>query len=169
MTAIVAVDLNWGIGYQGRLLERIPEDQKFFKQTTIGKVVVMGRETFESLPGQEPLNDRVNIVLSSKADFGEKKVTVCHSLRQLFQELTRYPNDDIFIIGGEMVYTQLLPFCDEAYVTKIKNFYQADKHFINLDMDDAWEKVSQSASKNYNNVEFSFEKYINKCLKKDKP
>jgi dihydrofolate reductase len=72
MKAIVAVDLNWGIGFKGNLLQRIPDDMKFFKQMTLGKVVVMGRETFESLPGKEPLKDRTNIVLSKDKKFTNK-------------------------------------------------------------------------------------------------
>ncbi|NTV91170.1 MAG: dihydrofolate reductase [Clostridiales bacterium] len=64
MKAIVAVDKNWGIGFKGQLLERVSEDMKFFKGQTLGKIVVMGRETLESLPGGKPLKDRTNIVLS---------------------------------------------------------------------------------------------------------
>jgi len=90
MKAIAAVDLNWGIGYRGNLLERIPEDMKFFKQMTIGKVVIMGRKTFESLPGKEPLKDRVNIVLSKNEGFNNRKVTICRTLDELFCELEKY-------------------------------------------------------------------------------
>ena len=121
MKAIVAVDLNWGIGYRGNLLQRIPEDMKFFKQMTLGKVVIMGRETFESLPGKEPLKDRINIVLSKDECFTNEKVTICRSLDELFYELKKYNSDDVFVIGGESIYTQLLPYCSEVYVTKIDN------------------------------------------------
>ncbi|HOV69379.1 MAG TPA: dihydrofolate reductase, partial [Clostridia bacterium] len=76
MKAIVNVDINWGIGYQGKLLMRIPEDMKFVRQTTLGKVIVMGRETFESLPGKKPLEGRVNIVLSKSADYEDTDITV---------------------------------------------------------------------------------------------
>ena len=73
MKSIVAVYVNWGIGYKGNLLQRIPEDMRFFKQMTLGKVVVMGSKTFESLPGREPLKDRINIILSKSKDFEERK------------------------------------------------------------------------------------------------
>lgn len=161
MKAIVAVDSNWGIGCKGKLLQWIPEDMKFFKQTTIGKVVIMGRETFESLPGQEPLKDRINIVLSTNENFQNEKLTICRSLDELFQELKQYHLDDVFVIGGQSVYTQLLPYCSEAYVTKIDREYVADKYLINLDKEEAWELVATGELKSYNNIEYSFLTYVN--------
>lgn len=164
MRAIVAVDLNWGIGYKGNLLERIPEDMKFFKQTTIGKVVIMGRETLESLPGKEPLKDRINIVLSRNENFSNDKVIICRSLTELFDKLKNYLEDDVFVIGGESVYIQLLPYCSDAYVTKIENTYNADKYFVNLDKNESWELLTKSEIKNYNNIKYSFLRYINKQI-----
>lgn len=161
MKTIVAVDLNWGIGCRGSLLQHIPEDMKFFKQMTVGKVVIMGRETFESLPGKEPLKDRINIVLSKNECFINEKITICRSLDELFQEIKKYNSDDVFVIGGESVYTQLLPYCTEAYVTKIKSQYVADKYFINLDKEKVWELVSSGDQKNYNNIQYRFIKYDN--------
>lgn len=161
MKAIVAVDLNWGIGCKGNLLQRIPEDMKFFKQMTLGKVVVMGRETFESLPGKEPLKDRVNIVLSKNENFKNEKLTICRSLDELFQELKQYNLDDVIIIGGESIYTQLLPYCTEAYVTKIESEYLADKYFIDLGKEENWELVAAGDLKNYNTIHYSFLKYVN--------
>jgi len=161
MKAIVAVDQNWGIGYKGKLLERIPEDMKFFKETTIEKVVIMGKETFASLPGGEPLKDRINIVLCEDKQFSDKKITICSSLEELFMETKKYPIDEVFVIGGEIVYAELLPYCTEAYVTKIENTYIADKHFPNLDKDDSWELVFRGESQSYNNISYSLEKFIN--------
>lgn len=160
MKAIVAVDLNWGIGYKGNLLQWIPEDMKFFKQMTLGKVVVMGRETFESLPGKEPLTDRVNIVLSKNKNLKNEKVTICYSLDELFNELKLYNPEDIFVIGGESIYSQLLPYCSEAFVTRIENTYLADKYFNNLDKEETWKLVSASDLKSYKNIQFSFLKYL---------
>ena len=161
MKAIVAVDLNGGIGCKGNLLQRIPEDMKFFKQMTVGKVVVMGRETFESLPGKEPLKDRINIVLSKNENFKNEKITICRSLDELFQELKKYNLDDVIIIGGESVYTQLLPYCTEAYVTQIESKYLADKYFVDLGKEESWELVSTGDLKNYNTINYSFLKYVN--------
>jgi dihydrofolate reductase len=161
MKIIVAVDLNWGIGYRGELLQRIPEDMKFFKQMTLGKVVIMGRETFESLPGKEPLKDRINIVLSKNEAFTNEKVILYRSVDELFQEIKKYNLDDVYVIGGESVYSQLLPFCTEAYVTKIENRYKADKYFVNLDESPTWTMESYGDLQTYQGIQFRFTKYVN--------
>lgn len=161
MKAIVAVDLNWGIGCGGKLLQMIPGDMKFFKQKTLGKIVVMGRETFESLPGKAPLKDRINIVLSKNEFFKDDRIIICRSLNELFHEIGKYHSDDVFIIGGESVYTQILPYCTEVYVTKIQNAYPADKYFTNLDKEKTWELTSVSDSKEFNHIQYCFLKYIN--------
>ncbi|KUO49921.1 MAG: dihydrofolate reductase [Desulfitibacter sp. BRH_c19] len=167
MKAIVAVDLYWGIGYKGELLQWIPEDLKFFKEKTLGKVVIMGRETFESLPGKKPLKDRLNVVLSKNEKFENENLTICRSLDELFSTIANYPIDDVFVIGGESIYAQLLPFCSQAYVTKIQNTYVADKYFINLDKLEAWEEVSTSEMKNYDHIQYSFVKYVNNKVKEN--
>jgi len=161
MKVLVAVDKNLGIGYKGNLLQRIPEDMKFFKQSTIGKIVIMGRATFESLPGQEPLKDRINIVLCEDKQFSDKEITVCSSLNELFSEINKYPADEVFVIGGEVVFAELLPYCTEAYVTKIENTYPADRYFPNLDNDERWKLVYSGESKIYNNIHYSFTTYVN--------
>jgi dihydrofolate reductase len=161
MKAIVAVDLNWAIGYEGKLLQSIPEDMKFFKQMTLGNYVVMGRETFESMPGKAPLKGRINIVLSKNEFFRDERIIICRSSDELFHEIEKYNTDDVFIIGGESVYTQYLPYCTEAYVTKIKNRYPADKYFTNLDKKETWKLVSSSDLKKYNDIEYSFLTYTN--------
>lgn len=142
-------------------MQRIPEDMRFFKAMTLGKVVVMGRETFESLPGQEPLIDRVNIVLSRNVSFQNDKVIICRSLEELFQELRKYDEEDIFIIGGEQIYEQLLPYCTEAHVTRIENTYPADKYFINLDKDESWKLVFEGETLIYKDIQYKHTKYMN--------
>lgn len=160
MKAIVAVDSNWGIGYRGNLLQFIPEDMKFFKQMTLGKVVIMGRETFESLPEKKPLIDRINIVLSKNEDFHSDGIIISRSLDELFAKLKSYKMDDILVIGGESVYRQLLPYCTTAYVTKIKSSYIADRFIPDLDKENTWELVSESGLKSYNNIQYSFNEYL---------
>ncbi len=162
MKAIAAVDLDWGIGYKGDLLERIPEDLKYFREMTTGKVVVMGRATFETLPGKKPLKDRVNIVLSRNRDFRTPGLTVCSGLEELFDELGKYNPDDVFVIGGESVYRELLPYCTEAHITKIEKHYTADRFFPNLDEDENWELVYSGGNKFYNGIPFRFLKYARK-------
>lgn len=161
MKAIVSVDQNWGIGCQGRLLQRIPADMKYFRQTTVGKVVVMGRETFLSLPGSEPLKDRTNIVLCEDRQFTDQEIVICTSLGELFLEIKKYSPDEVFVIGGAMVYETLLPYCSEALVTRIANTYPADKYFHNLDEDKCWRLAYSGDNQEYNNIRFTFTKYIN--------
>jgi len=161
MKAILSADLNWGIGNKGNLLQRVPEDMKRFKQMTVGKVVVMGRETFESLPGQQPLVDRVNIVLSRNGQFDCEGLIVCRSLEELFQRIVSYPKGDVFVIGGESVYTQLLPYCSEAYVTRFEKEFEADRHFPNLDEMENWVLVSKSDPGDFNGMSFRYLKYVN--------
>lgn len=159
MKAVVAVDSNWGIGYKGRLLQLIPEDMRFFKQLTWGKTVVMGRATFESLPGQEPLKGRSNIVLSRNGSFKNDGVKVCRSTEELLKELEKFNTDEVFVIGGESVYAELLPFCSEAYVTRIEKAYTADKFFPDLDKNPEWKLLSVSDGNIYNDTRFRFCEY----------
>jgi dihydrofolate reductase len=161
MKAIVAVDLDWGIGYKGNLLQRIPADMKYFREKTIGKVVIMGRETFESLPRKEPLKDRINIVLSRDEQFKNEKIIICRSLEELFLKLEKYDSEDLFVIGGESVYIQLLPYCTVVYVTKIENIYPADKFFINLDQHESWKLSELSDAQSYDAISYRFLKYLN--------
>lgn len=163
MQAIAAVDLQWGIGYQGNLLQRIPADMKFFKEKTIGKVVIMGRETFESLPGKQPLKDRINIVLSRDKSFHHENLIICRSLEELFSQLPKYPWQDLFVIGGESIYRELIPYCTKAYITKINHTYQADKYFINLDQQDSWEIEDMGEPQGYENISYRLLTYSNKA------
>ncbi len=137
MNAIVAVGKNWEIGRDGKLLAHIPEDMKFFRETTSGKVVVMGRKTFESLP-QKPLKNRVNIVLTRNRAFEATGVIVVGGLDELLSVLRKYKQEDIFIIGGGQVYADLLPYCDKIYVTRIEKEFVADTFFPNLDNMREW-------------------------------
>ena len=100
MNLIVAVDKNWAIGLGNKLLVSIPQDMKFFRETTTGKVVVMGRKTLESFPGGQPLKKRTNIVLSGNKNYQVKDAIVCHSTKAVLEELKNYDSEDIYVIGG---------------------------------------------------------------------
>jgi dihydrofolate reductase len=76
--------------------------------------------------------------------------------------LEKYPTDDVFVIGGEKVYSELLPYCTEAYVTRIENVYKADKHFINLDADERWKPIFLGEPQSYKDIRYSFRTFINK-------
>ena len=159
MKAILAADKNWGIGYNNRLLVSIPSDMKFFRQTTTGKVVVMGRKTLESFPNGMPLKNRTNIVLTGNQNYQVKDAVIIHSEHELMDELKKYNTDDIYVIGGESVYRMMLPYCDTVYVTKIDRAFQADTFFPNLDEMDEWEMTEESEEQTCFDLEFCFTKY----------
>lgn len=159
MKLIVAVDANWGIGCKNELLVRIPSDQRFFRETTTGNVVVMGRKTLESFPGGKPLKDRVNIVLTKENRSGEYGEVIVHSIEEAMEEIKKYPEKIIYIIGGETIYRQFLPFCDVAYVTKIDHAYEADAYFPNLDEDSEWKLAEESEEQTYFDITYTFARY----------
>ena len=159
MNLIVAVDENWAIGYKNELLIRIPADMKMFRQETTGKVVVLGRKTLETFPNGQPLKNRTNIILSTKKDYQVKDAIVVHSIEELLEELKNYPSEDIYIIGGETIYRQMLPYCDVAHVTRIDRKYEADVFFPNLEEDGNWNITAESDEQSYFDTTYTFVKY----------
>lgn len=162
MNIIAAVDRNWAIGQKGRLLVSIPNDQKRFREETIGKVVVLGRRTMQTFPQGMPLQGRTNIILSKDRSYQVKGATVVHSIEELLRELEKYPTEDVYCIGGESVYVQLLPYCDTAHITRIDHAYEADAHFPNLDRDSEWEITADSDEQTYFDIAYTFLKYERK-------
>ncbi len=159
MKAILAADKNWGIGYNNKLLVSIPSDMKFFRQTTTGKVVVMGRKTLESFPNGLPLKNRTNIVLTGNPEYKVKDAVIVHSKEELMKELEKYDTEDIYVIGGESVYRMMLPYCDTVYVTKIDRAFQADTFFPNLDQMEEWELAEEGEEQTCFDLEFCFTRY----------
>jgi len=165
MQAIVAVDRNWAIGRSGGMLFHLPGDLQFFKRTTLGKAVVMGRRTLESLPGGRPLRGRQNIVLTRDAAFAAEGVTAVHSMAELTEALQQYAPEDVMLIGGHQVYHLLIDCCDTAYVTRIRAQAPADSYFPNLDTRPGWRLVSQSPAQEENGVQYAFCTYVNDAVK----
>lgn len=159
MNMIVAVDKHWGIGYRNKLLVSIPADMKFFRETTTGNIVVMGRKTLESFPNGLPLPNRTNIVLTGNKDYRVKNAVVLHSVEEVLEKLKAYPSDKVFIVGGESIYRQFLPYCDVVHVTKIDRLYQADAFFPDLDAMEEWEITGDSEEQTYFNLEYTFYRY----------
>ena len=159
MNIIVAVDKNWGIGKDNRLLVSIPADMKFFRTTTTGKVVVMGRKTLESFPGGQPLKNRTNIVLTRDVNYKVKDAVIVHSVEELLEELKKYDSEEVYVIGGDSVYSAMLDHCDTAYVTKIDCAYEADTWFPNLDEREDWSPAEASEEQTYFDLEYQFVKY----------
>ena len=159
MNLIAAVDRNWAIGNKGQLLVRIPGDHRMFRQETLDKVIVYGRKTLETFPMAQPLDRRINIVLSTNPSYKVKNATVVHSIEELLGELRSYPSD---IIGGESIYRQMLPYCDTAHITKIDYAYEADAYFPNLDEDPDWEVTADSDEQTYFDIAYTFVRYERK-------
>ena len=159
MNAIVAADKNWAIGYKNKLLVSIPADMKFFRQMTGGKVVVMGRKTLESFPNGLPLKNRTNIVLTGNPNYHVKDAVIVHTTEELLEELKKYDEEEIFVIGGESIYRMMLPYCSKVYVTKIDHAYQADTYFPNLDQLEDWEMTEVSEEHTCFDLEYVFSTY----------
>lgn len=158
ISAIVAVDNDWGIGFNGELLEHIPEDLKHFKQLTEGHTIIMGTKTWNSLPFK-PLPNRTNIIISTAKPLIMDKRTLRLPIGDVIDYLN-YTTDDVFIIGGGMIYKQLLSMCDKVYVTKIfKNHNQVDTYFPNLDKSNEWVSTNQSSLQVYKDIEYQFWTY----------
>ena len=159
MNAIVAVDRNWAIGNKGQLLVSIPADHKMFRQETLGKVIVYGRKTLETFPLAQPLDRRENLILSSNPNYTVRGARVLHGTEELLEALRAYDTNDVYVIGGESVYRQLLPYCDTVHVTRIDRTYEADAYFPNLEQDAAWRQTAESDEQTYFDTPYTFVKY----------
>lgn len=168
ISAIVAVDKDWGIGFEGQLLEHLPPDMEYFKETTKGHIVVMGRKTWDSLP-KKPLKDRINIVISNSMFPFEglyewdiiKHLSICMTMNYAISYIHSINTDnDVFIIGGGEIYKQLLPYCDRVYVTLIeKSHDNVDTYFPNLDKDPNWEVSTCTELRDYKDIPYAFLTY----------
>ena len=147
MDLIVAVYDDWGIGRDGTQPIALSADRKFFRETTRGAMVIVGRRTVGDFPGQKPLPGRVNVVLS-RGDQEIPGFTLCHTPQEAM-ELAK-DAQRAFVIGGGSVYRQMLPLCDRAYITKVHVTPESDTYFPNLDEDADWElgEVLQSGEEN---------------------
>ncbi len=162
MNLILSADNNWAIGKDNQLLVRIPSDMKFFRETTTGKVVVMGRKTLESFPQGQPLKNRVNIVISRRKDYKVKGAVVVHSGEEAVEtavEESKKCGGGIFVIGGESIYRAMLGYCDTAYVTKIDHAFDADTYFPDLDADAEREMTKISEEQTCFDLEYYFTVY----------
>lgn len=166
MNIIVSADKNWGIGSNNQLLVRIPDDMRRFRELTIGKVIVMGRKTRESLPNGI-LDGRVNMILTHDKHYKVKGAITLNSLEELNRQLQQDPADDIFLIGGEQMYRQLLDKCSRAYVTKIDFAYSADAYFPNLARQPEWRLTEESEEQTYFDLIYHFQIYQRVCKRED--
>lgn len=160
MRAIFHADSRWGIGKANGLMFSLPLDMKFFRETTKGKIVVMGLNTLRSFPNGKPLKNRVNIVLSPE-DVEEDVITV-HNLEELFCEVKKYPQDDVFVIGGASVYKLLIPYCTQVLVTRVEADGGADTFVPDLDQDGNFVMIRESEPVDDNGYTIRFCTYENR-------
>ena len=159
MEAIVAVYEDWGIGRDGTQPVALTADRKFFRATTKGAMVIVGRRTIEDFPGKQPLPGRVNVALTRTA----REIpgfTVCTAPEQAV-DLARKA-EKAFVIGGGSIYRQMLPHCQGVYVTKVHCNPGSDTYFPNLDSDPQWEKPETIQSGEENGIAYEMLYYRRK-------
>jgi len=162
MNLIAAVDRNWAIGKEGHLLVSIPADQKLFRDETLGKTVIMGRKTLESLPGGQPLYGRTTIVLSENKEYKVKGATVCHSVEEVLEAIRDTDTKDVFVAGGQRIYEAFLPYCDVAHITYIDYQYEADTYMTNLEKSEEWVMDLETEEETYFDLCYTFRRYVRK-------
>ena len=160
MKMIVCVAENFAVGCGGKLLFSLPPDMKFFRETTAGKVVIMGRATLDSFPGGKPLKNRVNVVLTRNKNFVREGAEVFHSVEDVLSFVQKFNTDDVFVIGGSEIYNLFEPYCNTALVTKVFESPHADRFFFNIDKAPHWILEKQSDVMEYENKKFTFCTYI---------
>jgi dihydrofolate reductase len=156
LSIIVAAARNNAIGNNNELLWHMPADLKFFKETTLGHPVIMGRKTYESVG--KPLPKRRNIVITRNADFSAEGVEVCHSLEEALGLLDE--TEENFIVGGAEIYKMSLPYCDRIYFTRIEGDFEADTFFPSFDPEE-WQlkREEKHAADDKNPYDYSFLTY----------
>ncbi|OEH92823.1 dihydrofolate reductase [Bacillus solimangrovi] len=157
ISLLVAVDKNRLIGKENELPWHLPEDLKYFKRVTMGKTIVMGRKTFESIG--RPLPGRDNVVLTTRKGYQPEGVFVYHSINEIVNKM-KDQNDEVFFIGGAEIFNQVLQFADKLYITKIDESFEGDIYFPSFN-EDEWRLVtSEKGLKNEKNpYDYYFQLY----------
>lgn len=159
--AIVHADKEWGIGRNGDMMFSLPKDMKFFRETTSGHTVVMGGKTLRSFPGQKPLKNRMNIVVS-RGQVRDDCIVV-PTMSAFKEEIKKWAKQgDVYVIGGAQIYRELLPYCHEALVTKVDTIGGADTFFPNLEENKNFICIYESEPIDDNGYTIRFTTYQNK-------
>lgn len=162
MEFIVAVNEDWAIGHDGGMLYHLPEDLSFFKKTTSGHIILMGRKTFESLP-KRPLPNRVNVILTTNLDYEAEGALVIHDIEELMPISHAHPDKKVFVIGGGSIYRQLLDSCSGGYVTVIHaKTEKVDTWFPNLDELPEWQSEKDLINGHDNGLDYTIKRYLRK-------
>jgi dihydrofolate reductase len=138
VTLIAAVASNGVIGSNNDLPWRLPAEMRYFTQNTLGKPVLMGRKTFESLP--KPLKDRTNIILSRTL---EEAPEGCQLVRTIQEAVEKYGNEELMVIGGADIYSQMLDAADRILLTEIDHSFEGDAYFPHFDRKE-WHLISRT-------------------------
>lgn len=162
MNCIVVADQNWAIGKDNGLLVHLPGELKYYKEKTLGKVIIIGRKTLESFPGGKPLPGRTNIVLTGNPEYKNENCIVCCGLDELNRTVSDYDDEDIFVSGGAMIYDLMLDRCDKVFVTKIYDTFEADRYFRNMDEDEDFLMTWESDPIEENGLTYRFTLYERK-------
>ena len=156
IAAIVAIDLNHAIGKNNQLLWHLPADLKFFKQTTMGCPIIMGRKTYQSIGKLLP--GRKNIIISRNEDF---KIEGAEIYQSLNDAISKCDSEKVFVIGGAEIYTLAMPMIKELYITIVKNKFDADTFFSKINTSQfnlVWEDCHEADEKN--KFDYCFQKWI---------
>lgn len=159
MNAIVAVDKNWGIGKDNDLLVHLPGDLKYYKEKTLGNVIIVGQNTLVSFPKSQPLPGRTNIVLSDDPAFEPEGCIICRTKDEVLEKAAEYDPERVFICGGASIYRLFLEDCDAFYVTKIDEAFDADTFFPNLD-ELGYHVDWASEDQEDKGIRYRFERYV---------
>jgi dihydrofolate reductase len=153
---IVAMANNGCIGKDNDLPWRLPADLKFFKKTTLGHTILMGRKTFESI-GSKPLPGRKNVVITRDVNFKSEGVDIYHSIDKALEQLI---DEDIFIIGGAQIYEQTLQLTDFLYITRVNTTVDGDAYFPEISSSN-WELIQEEMHPidEKNHLEMRFQVY----------
>ena len=151
---IAATDLRFGIGKDGNLLFKIPEDLRLFKQLTTGNIVLMGRKTFESI-GCIPLTDRINIVISSTKKYENEGVITFDNLETAVEySKQNFSDKDLYVIGGGQVYEECIKYADEIILTKYNMVYEDADTYFPVDIMDNFSEADVIMEGSYEGIEF---------------
>ncbi len=147
------------IGKDNKLVWHLPADLKFFKQTTKGHTLIMGRKTFESLAN--PLPHRDSWIITRNRAYSAEGITVFHSLESAIQTAESKGLDTIFILGGGEIYRQAMGFADRMFITEVHENFEGDTTFPEIDHD-LWEEVSREEHRadEKNKYDFAFVEYL---------
>lgn len=149
MQLIVAVDQRFGIGKNGKLLTYLPDDLEFFKQKTLGNIIIMGRKTIDSLPKGKLLPDRETWILTRDVNYSKEGAILFNSVEAIINKIKEEQIDQnrIFVAGGATIYEQFLPYCNTAYITKIQKDFNADIQMVNIHEHPQWTMMNKSELK----------------------